>query len=72
MYGWMAAPFLLAALPLPKALSIWNGHFFTAYPLTLGTLDPAFSLPTGAAEAQIGLMIIGAALLGAGAGRRSR
>ena len=48
VYVWMAAPFLLAALPLPEALSLWNGRFFTAYPLTLGTLDPAFALPIGA------------------------
>lgn len=70
VYGWMAAPFLLAALPLPEALSLWNGCFFTAYPLTLGTLDPAFVLPAGAAAAQIGLLVLGAALLAAGGSRR--
>ena len=38
VYVWMAVPFLLAALPLPDALGLWNGSFFTAYPLTLETL----------------------------------
>ena len=66
VYVWMAAPFLLAALPLPEALSLWNGRFFTAYPLALGTLDPAFALPIGAAAAQTGLLMLGAVLLGTG------
>ena len=63
VYVWMAVPFLLAALPLPEALSLWNGSFFTAYPLTLGTLDPAFVLPIGAVAAQAALLALGAALL---------
>ena len=71
VYGWMAVPFLLAALPLPEAFSLWNGRFFTEYPLALGTLDPAFALPIGAAAAQAALLVLGAALLGA-AGRRDR
>lgn len=70
VYVWMAAPFLLAALPLPEALSLWNGRFFTAYPLTLGTLDPAFALPIGAVAAQAALLALGAALLAAGGSRR--
>lgn len=67
----MAAPFVLMALPLPEVLSLWNGRFFTEYPLALGTLDPAFALPAGAAAAQTALLVLGAALLGA-AGRRDR
>ena len=70
VYVWMAVPFLLAALPLPEVLSLWNGRFFTAYPLTLGTLDPAFALPAGAAAAQVVLLAVGAALLAAGGSRR--
>ena len=69
VYVWMAVPFLLAALPLPEVLSLWNGRFFTAYPLTLGTLDPAFALPAGAAAAQVVLLAVGAALLAAGGSR---
>ena len=45
LYVWMAVPFLLMALPLPEVLGLWNGSFFTAYPLTLEMLDPAFTLP---------------------------
>ena len=63
LYAWMAVPFLLAALPLPEALGLWNGSFFTAYPLALGTLDPAFALPGSAAAAQAGLLAAGAGLL---------
>ena len=40
VYVWMAVPFLSMALPLPDALGIWNGHFFSKYPLALGILDP--------------------------------
>lgn len=45
LYVWMPLPFALALLPLPEVLELWNGSFFTQYPLTLGTLDPAFTLP---------------------------
>ena len=41
----MALPLLLSALPLPAELGLWNGALFSEYPLRLGTLDPAFSLP---------------------------
>ena len=66
VYVWMAVPFLLAALPLPEALGLWNGSFFAAYPLTLETLDPAFRLPGAVAAAQAALLAAGAALLAAG------
>ena len=67
IYVWMPVPFALAALPLPEALGLWNGSFFTRYPLTLEALDPAFSLPPAAAAAQCVLLAAGAALLAAGA-----
>ncbi len=63
IYVWMLFPFLLAALPLPQALSIWNGSFFTDYPLTLGTLDPAFTVPAAAVAAQCFLLAAGIILL---------
>ena len=72
VYVWMAVPFLLAALPLPEAFSLWNGRFFTEYPLTLGTLDPAFTLPASIAAVQIGLLVLGAVLLGTGAKKPTR
>lgn len=40
LYVWMAAPVLLAVLPLPEVLGLWDGSFFTAYPLTLEGLGP--------------------------------
>ena len=63
LYVWMPLPFVLMALPLPEILGIWNGSFFTRYPLTLGELDPAFSLPGPVAMAQCALLAAGAALL---------
>ena len=63
IYVWMLFPFLLAALPLPQALSLWNGSFFTDYPLTLGTLDPAFTVPAAAVAAQCFLLAAGIILL---------
>ena len=60
---WMAAPFVLSALPLPEALGLWNGSFFTSYPLTLGTLDPAFTMPGAAVLAQCLVLAAGVLLL---------
>lgn len=54
VYLWMPLPFLLQLLPLPELLSLWNGRFFSQYPLSLGTLDPAFSLPGGMCLVQSG------------------
>ena len=59
LYPWMLLPFAAAALPLPEALGLWNGSLFTALPLTLGTLDPAFTLPAAAVIAQLVLLACG-------------
>ena len=63
-YGWVSL--------LPAALGAWNGWLFREYPLTLGTLDPAFSVPAPVLAAQGGLLVLGAALLAVhpGAARR--
>ena len=61
----MPVPFLCATLPQPEALGLWSGRFFSQYPLTLGTLDPAFSLPAGAVLAQCALLAAGVAALAA-------
>ncbi len=70
VYVWMLAPLVWAALPLPEALGLWNGSFFTEYPLALGVLDPAFAVPAPAALAQGALLAAGAALLVFGGGER--
>ena len=49
---------LLAALLLPDALGLWYEHFFTAYPLTQGTIDPEFVMPVSVIVAQITLLIL--------------
>lgn len=69
IYVWMAVPFVCMALPLPEALGLWNGSFFTNYPLTLGILDPAFSLPVSVVLAQCILLTCGILLLGCHKGR---
>ena len=63
VYVWMLCPFAGLALPLPEAFGLWNGSFFTQYPLTLGTLDPAFSLPVAVLLVQCALLIAGIVLL---------
>ncbi len=63
LYGWMVVPFACMALPLPAALGIWNGSFFSDYPLALGTLDPAFTLLAGVLLAQCLLLAAGVLLL---------
>ena len=63
LYPWMLLPFAVSALPLPEALGLWNGSLFTALPLTLGTLDPAFTLPASAVIAQLVLLACGAIAL---------
>lgn len=70
-YVWMLLPLLCMALPLPEAFSLWNGRFFADYALSLGKLDPGFSMPVSVILAQCILLAAGAALLGF-CGRRRR
>lgn len=63
LYIWMPLLLLLAVLPLPDTLGLWNGNFFTDYPLTLTTLDPAFVLPGDVVVAQIVQLATGVVLL---------
>ena len=63
VYVWMIVPFVCMTLPLPEALGLWNGSFFANYPLTLGTLDPAFSLPVSVVLAQCAILVCGIVLL---------
>ena len=63
LYPWMLLPFAVSALPLPEALGLWNGSLFTALPLTLGALDPTFTLPASAVVAQLVLLACGAIAL---------
>ena len=63
LYVWMIIPFVCMALPLPEVLGLWNGSFFTEYPLTLGTFDPAFSMPVSIILVQCVLFVCGIILL---------
>jgi len=63
VYGLMAAVFLLSWCPLPQALDFSLGEFFTDYPDTLGTLDPAFSVPSSVLCGRAAYFLIGTAAL---------
>lgn len=71
VYGWMLAPFILSALPLPEALGLWNGTLLRSYPLTLPA-DPPFTLPAAVWMAQGFLLLAGLLLLGVRIFRRGR
>lgn len=71
LYVWMLVPFVCMVLPLPEALGIWNGQFFSQYPLTLQGLDPAFSVPLPVVLCQCVLLAAGLVLLGL-AGRENK
>ena len=72
LYVWMPVPFVWMGLELPQALSVWNGRLFTDYPLTLGTLDPAFMLPAPVWAVQLLLLLAGVLLFAGRLGRRAR
>ena len=72
IYVWMLLPILCMALPLPEALGIWNGSFFTQYPLTCTALDPAFALPAPVAAAQGAVLVLAVGLLLCGPRLRAR
>ena len=63
LYLWMLVPFVCLALPLPESLSLWNGSFFSRYPLAADSLDPAFALPTAVLLVQVLLFAVGVGLL---------
>lgn len=63
LYLWMLVPFVCLALPLPEPLSLWNGSFFTWYPLAADSLDPAFALPAAVLLVQVLLFAVGVGLL---------
>lgn len=63
IFMWMLLPGLLMVLPLPEFLGLLNGSVFVNRPLTLGVLDPAFSLPTGTIVTQCVLFLAGIVLL---------
>ena len=62
IYALMAAVILLTVLPLPSAINFSLSGFFSQFPLTMGTLDPAFQIPSWLAIHQISLTVLGAFL----------
>ncbi len=72
LYVWMVLPFIGRALPLPQALGVWSGSFFTQYPLTCTALDPAFALPAPVAAAQGAVLVLAVGLLLCGPRLRAR
>ena len=72
VYVWMPLSAVCAAAPLPQALSLWNGRFFTEAPLASEVLDPAFYLPAEVLLGQCALLLAGAACLVLLAGKPRR
>ena len=72
IYVWMVVPFVCMVLPLPEALGLWNGSFFTEYPLTSETLDPVFSIPIPMIVQQCILLLSGISMIGYHTGGRKR
>lgn len=62
IYAPMAAVILLTVLPLPSVINFSLSGFFSQFPLTMGTLDPAFQIPSWLAIHQISLTVLGAFL----------
>lgn len=62
IYVLMAVVLLISVLPLPLAISFSLNTFFEQYPLTVGTLDPAFSIPGYVAVSKTIFSILGLAL----------
>lgn len=62
IYALMVAVLLLSMLPLPSTVSLSLNSFFSQYPLTVGVLDPAFSIPSNVAASKAVVIILGIAL----------
>ncbi|MHA6530796.1 hypothetical protein [Paenibacillus sp. BAC0078] len=54
---------LLYLLPLPAAVDLLGADFFTAYPLSLSTLDPGFSVPGSVVMGKLSYTLLGGVLL---------
>lgn len=63
LYPWMILPFLLIVLPSPDLFGLLSGTVFVDYPLTIGVLDPAFSLPIETVLTQCALFLMGIVFL---------
>ena len=59
----MAAALGIGYLPMPMAGELYGTSLFLAYPLSLGVLDPAFSVPAAVVAGKLIYAAIGAALL---------
>ncbi len=59
----LALMLALNLLPLPSAADLLSADFFSQYPLTLGVLDPAFSMPLSVLIGKCICTILGAGVL---------
>lgn len=72
IYLLMATVFLLCVLPLPITISFSLSEFFSQFPLTLGTLDPAFYIPGWLIISKITFAVLGFILIMFAANMRER
>ncbi len=59
IYPLMVVVFLLSLLPLPSVASLSSCGFFSQFPLTLDTLDPAFCVPGWLIVSKIFFAVLG-------------
>lgn len=59
IYPFMVVVFLLSLLPLPSVISLSLSGFFSQYPPTLDTLDPAFCVPGWLIISKIIFVVLG-------------
>lgn len=68
----MAAVIGLGFITPPLAADLYGRALFSQYPLTLGVLDPAFTMPAAAVWSRLGTLSLGGVLLWMTVRRQSR
>ncbi len=63
VYGLMAVIFIISSIGLPYAVDLIGGGVFLRYPIAIGALDPAFTLPMSFVLGRIGYTAIGLVLI---------
>ncbi len=59
LYAAIAGILLVSQLPMPAAVDFTLGTFFGTFPKTLGTMDPAFTVPPSILWGRVGYTVAG-------------
>ena len=63
LFGLMALALGAGFIPLPMNIDLYGYSFFTEYPLTMGLLDPEFSMPGGMIVSRVIFLLAGIGFL---------